>query len=342
MSNVTINDIAKRAGVAKSTVSRVLNGGVNVSEETRSLIQKTIDEMNYRPSAVARGLSTNASNVIGVIVPDSASLFWGQVLEGISEIAEKNGVTVLFCSSNNSWQRELQALQKMHGQRIEGLLITPSVDYDTPDQRRKFLQSLDELGCPVVFIDRIIKTARWDGVYFDNYNGAYIATEALSQMGCTKIGAIISDIALQLGSQRKDGFLQALQDAELDMQESCTYFSNYKISLQDSYHLAKQWIENKTVPEAIFLSNGMIANGFFKALLEHGLLPGRDIVCMGFDYVEVLDILNLDYSYLDRDAVNMGRIAAKMLFEQSEGGRREHIIPAKLILSERSKNRMNE
>lgn len=334
MNNVTINDIAKKAGVAKSTVSRVINGGVNVSEETRKLVQQVIDETKYQPSAVARGLSTNESNVIGVIVPDSASLFWGQVLEGISEVAEKNDFTVLFCNMDNNPQRELQALQRMRGQRVGGLLITPSVSYESPKERRTFLQALDALDCPVVFIDRALKNSRWDGVYFDNYNGAYIATEALTQKGCTRIGAIISDNALELGHQRREGFLQALQDAGLMVQEECTYYSDYKISLLDSYHIARQWIKEKTLPQAIFLSNGMIANGFFKAMLEYGLLPGRDIICMGFDYVEVLDILNLDYSYLDRDAANMGRIAAKMLFEQSDSGRREHIIPAKLVLSE--------
>lgn len=99
----------------------------------------------------------------------------------------------------------------------------------------------------------------------------------------------------------------------------------------DSYRIATDWIKENRLPDAVFLSNGMIANGFLKALIENGLRPGKDIECMGFDFVEVLDILNLRYSYLDRDALNMGRIAAQMLFEPAREGQRIHIIPAKPI-----------
>jgi LacI family transcriptional regulator len=333
LNNGTIQDIAKKAGVAKSTVSRVLNGGINVSEKTREKVMRIIEETKYQPSELARGLSTKASNVIGVITPDSASYFWGQVLEGISEVVESNNFTAMLCITNNSWSREHLALQKMRGQRVNGLLITPSVEYNTSEHRKEFLQDLESLNCPIVFIDRAVRNSRWDGVYFDNYNGAYLATDALIQKGCHKIGAIIGDIALNLGKERKDGFLQALSDAGLETEEKYIYFNNYKISLMDSYGVTKNWIKKAELPEAVLLSNGMIANGFIKALLEEGLTPGRDVICLGFDYVEALDVLNLDYSYLDRDAVNMGRIAAKMLFEQTNGERREYIIPVTLKLS---------
>ena len=110
MNNGTIQDIAKKAGVAKSTVSRVLNGGINVSEKTREKVMRIIEETKYQPSELARGLSTKASNVIGVITPDSASYFWGQVLEGISEVVESNNFTAMLCITNNSWSREHLAI----------------------------------------------------------------------------------------------------------------------------------------------------------------------------------------------------------------------------------------
>ena len=331
MGKITINDIAKKAGVAKSTVSRVLNGTNNVKPETRETIQAIIEETGYQPSEVARGLSTSKSNVIGVIIPNAASNFFGRILEGISEVAEKRGYTVLFCNTNNDWNRERLALQRMRGQCIRGLLGTSSASYESEPTRKEFLREVQKLGCPVVLVDRDIKHSGYDGVYFDNFNGAYIATEALLEKRHGRIGAIISDIALDLGQQRKDGFLQAFQNKQRVPDSTCTVFANQQISLMDSYRIATDWIKENRLPDAVFLSNGMIANGFLKALIENGLRPGKDIECMGFDFVEVLDILNLRYSYLDRDALNMGRIAAQMLFEPAREGQRIHIIPAKPI-----------
>ena len=157
MGKITINDIAKKAGVAKSTVSRVLNGTNNVKPETRETIQAIIEETGYQPSEVARGLSTSKSNVIGVIIPNAASNFFGRILEGISEVAEKRGYTVLFCNTNNDWNRERLALQRMRGQCIRGLLVTSSASYESEPTRKEFLREVQILGCPVVLVDREIK-----------------------------------------------------------------------------------------------------------------------------------------------------------------------------------------
>ena len=334
MGNITINDIAKISGVAKSTVSRVLNGATNVSDETREKVLKVIEENKYQPSAVARGLSTNETNVIGVIVPNSSSVFWGQVLEGVSEIAARHNCTVLFCVTNNNWKCEQAAIKRMRGERVKGLLITPSIGYTVGQRgnKKNFFQDLEDLRCPVVFIDRSIRNSKWSGVYFDNYNGAYMATDKLIQKGFKNIGALISDQNLQIGQDRKEGFLTALEDAGITPNSEVIYYGDTQISLRDAYELTEDWIQTKKLPEAVFLSGAMIANGFFKALIRHGLVPGKDVVCVGFDYVEVLDILNLDYSYIERDAADMGRIAARMLFEDNDGDKRDHIIRADLIL----------
>jgi len=337
MSNMTIKDIAEKAGVSKSTVSRVINNTGYVSGQIRERVNRIINEYAYQPSAIARGLSTKDSCMIGVVVPTASDGFFGRILEGISEVADKKGYTVMFCTTDNDPAKEQRALATMRGQRVRGLLITPAAGYLSTDGFSKLRSALENLGIPVVLIDRAAKNLNWDGVYFDNFNGAYIATENIVRSGYKKIGTITSDTSLQLGSDRLAGFRQALADAGIREDERFILTSNQPISTQQAFRMTCDWIRDGRLPEAVLLSNGAIVNGFLKAILAHGLSPDRDVYTVGFDYVQAVDILNMRYSYLSRDADNMGRIAMQMLldhFDQKIPSRREYIVPAKLIVRE--------
>lgn len=336
MGNITIRDIALQAGVSKSTASRVINNVGTVSEELRDRVNAVIERVGYQPSAIAQGLSRQDSTLIGVLVPTVSDSFFGQILQGIIETTSQKNYTIVLCTHDNDPECEKRALRALRSQRIKGLLITPAAGYIKREDKNYLRTELEILDVPTVLIDRGIKMSSWDGVYYDNYNGAYLAIETIVKNGFRSIGCMVSDMALQIGKDRMRGVQQAIADFGLTLDQNVFFRDDSAAYLDKSYRVARQWIEADNLPEAMFFSNGTLANGFIKASLEAELRVGKDVYCIGFDHVDILEMIHLEYDYLERDAVNMGRIATNMLmdhFGQSIPTRREYIIPANLHLS---------
>lgn len=329
---ITIKDIAKMAGVGKSTVSRVINGSGYVSEDTRQKVEKIIEEYNYLPSAPARNLSKQTSDAIGVIIPGITNPFFEEILFGISEIIDETGMTMYFFYSGNSVEKEERALKNLKEQRVRGLIMSPTIDYSEKNALRRLKGLLNDLQIPVVLFDRPIEHSMWDGVYFDGYNGSYQAVQALIEEGHKKIGIITGDMSIRISRDRFQGYAQALKD--YDMQVDPRYIYKGDFTADTAYRLTKACLEGNDIPDAVFTCNNMSTVGFLKALKERKMEIGRDIGCIGFDFVPIIDMLGIHLSYVGRDD-NMGTIAAKMLLERMKNPstpRREYNIPAKIVL----------
>lgn len=312
---MTIKDIAALAGVSKATVSRVLNNAENVDEHTRQHVLKIMKENNYVPSAMAQRLK-KGNNVIGLIVPEVDDSFFGKIVHGINDILKKTEYTILLCCTDNNPRDELQALSVLRQQRVSGLFLTTSADFSAPKEADRIGNAVRDLNAPVVLIDRIFPNSPWNGVYSDNTFGAYSATSVLIEHGFKKIGAIFSDIKLHLGQERLNGFKKALSKHGLEINPDYIYTNGYSLSSQEVYLHTCKMIQENRLPEAIFLSNCIITHGFYKAILEHNIKPGKDIHCIGFDYSEILDVVNIPYSYLERNLKLIGQTAAELLLEQ--------------------------
>lgn len=312
---MTIKDIAALAGVSKATVSRVLNNAENVDENTRQRVLKIMKDNNYVPSAMARRLKKE-NNVIGLIVPEVDDSFFGKIVQGINDILKKTEYTILLCCTDNNPKDELRALGVLRQQRVSGLFLTTSSDFSSKKEAIKIEAAVKDLNVPVVLIDRVFPNTGWNGVYSDNIYGAYSATCTLIEHGFKKIGAIFSDIKLPLGQERLKGFKTALAEHGCPLNSDYIYADDFSLSSQQVYHYTCRMIQENKLPEAVFLSNCIITNGFFKAILEHNIRPGIDIHCIGFDYSEILDVVNIPYSYLERNLKLIGQTAAELLLEQ--------------------------
>lgn len=334
MGKITINDIAKKAGVSKSTVSRALNNSGYVSEDARERIMQVAKECSYKPLTTKSGFAKQEQAMIGVVIPSLKSGFFSNIVEGINNLADENECGIAVCSTNDDAEKELRSLKMLHGRNVKGLIITPAAAFQGRTGWDKLQKELDALHIPVVLVDRNEKKTSWDSITFDNFNGAYLLGDLLISEGYKKIGAIVSDTCLQLGADRLSGFWQAMEAGGIEVRPECLYTREKIISKEMAYQYTMEMIEKKTLPEAIFLSNNLIADGFLKAIFAAGLQPGKDIRCVGFDYVDILDILDFEYSYLDREMVKIGRMAMQMLldrFQQEIESRREFVIPAKII-----------
>ncbi len=333
---MTIKDIAQLAGVSKSTVSRVINNASNVDSKTREIVLEVMEKNNYIPSASARSLSRQETTFIGVILPDIDNSFFGQIVQGINNALTGTEYTMLFCCTDNNADRELKALKLFRQQKVCGLLISSSANYCDVNMNERIKNALADINAPIVLIDRSIPHTPWDGVYSDNINGGYIATQFLISKGYKRIGAFVSDMKLLIGQERLLGFKRALQENKISILDDYIYVKDTPASLSEIFEYTCHLIDDGKLPAAVFLSNAIIANGFYKALFHKGIEPGKDIECVGFDYNEALDIMHIPYHYLERNSKLFGQTAAQMLLDlfqnknNSEKIRREHIIPASL------------
>ena len=185
---MTIRDIAKIVGVSSATVSRVINESGYVKEETKNRILQVIEENNYVPSAVARSLSTSDTSSIGVMVPDITNEFFSSMIGGIAELADQNGLSILFFDSRESQEREHHFLMEAQSRRLGGLIITPVSEWD--GETCQNLMQLEDAGIPVVLVDRDIRDFKLDGVFVDNFQSAYEGVEALILAGHKDIAII--------------------------------------------------------------------------------------------------------------------------------------------------------
>ncbi|MCY6355166.1 LacI family DNA-binding transcriptional regulator [Clostridium sp. ZS2-4] len=309
--SVTINDIAKAAGVSPATISRVLNNSGYVKEETRQKILSVIKELNYTPSAIARSLSTSKTNTIGVIVPDVNNPFFGEVIKGISEIADMHDLNIILCDTDESLDKELKAIKLLKEQRIQGILITPtSVEEDFNSE---YLSTLENLGIPIVLVDGHVKYSTFSGVFVDNIKGAFEATEALIKAGHRKIGIITGRMNSKPAKDRFIGYKKALAINNIPLDER--YIFNGEYRLDSAYNAAKQLLMMEDRPTAVFICSNMMTLGCIKALMEQNMKIPEDMAIVAFDNIEVLNIVGINISSVNGPTIEMGKIGMRMLID---------------------------
>ena len=311
---ITIENIAREANVSIATVSRVLNNSSSVTERTKERVNKVIQDMNYTPSAVARNLSKQKTTTIGVIIPQIDNPFFGHALRGISEVVDKNGYAIMCFNMDDHYIKDIAALNRMKEYRIAGLLFTPAVSYDTKAQRSNIIAHLNALDSPIVCFDRRILELNLDEVVFDDEYAVYEAVTRMIVAGHTRIGLINGARDSYLGRIRLNGYVRALQDANLPVQEKYMFFGNLRSEL--GYKQAKELLNMADRPTCVMLCNNEISYGFLCALRESGLKLVRDIQCVGLDRIDLLDIMDAGFNYIERDGELLGRTAAELLVKR--------------------------
>lgn len=310
---ITISEVARLAKVSKATVSRVLNKNGYVGEDTRKRVEEVIKKFHYTPSASAVNLSKQESNTIGVVVPEIANPFFGQVLHGISEAINPTDFTLLYFNTDNDSLKEERALQTLGKQRICGLLITPARDFDTKSIFR-LCEKLDWLNVPTVIMDRDFLHSKWDGVFFENYQSGYCAGKELILAGNKSLGIITGDLNLKIARERYEGFIQASKDYGCPIEDRFIFSSDFTI--EGGYWATKQLLAAQDRPQAVLTCNNLLTLGFLKGITEQGLHLGQDIALIGIDQIPELDFINFNLSYIQRDAEEMGRQAVRVLLER--------------------------
>jgi LacI family transcriptional regulator, galactose operon repressor len=305
---VTLKQICEEAGVSKATVSRVLNNHPLVSKETRQKVQEVIKRLNFTPNALARNLSLQRTDTIGVLFPWIFSGFFSTVLLGIDTAARDYSYHVITSLSHDEEDENSMALSLLQERRIDGLiLMAPSL----PTEK---IQELKGLDIPFVVLQREIPDPNVSFVSVDNFDGGLKATTHLIEKGYRRILAIAGPKSSQDSARREEGYHEALKRAGLKFDPDLVIRSefNKETALPSFEHFRQRF----PMPEAIFCFNDDIALGMLKYLKKIRVRVPEDVALIGFDGIEFTDFAEL--STLATPMKEMGEQAVRLLIKQLE------------------------
>ena len=315
---ITIKDIAKRAGVSHSTVSRALRVNRLVSNETARRIHDIAQEMGYRPSAVARSLKTNRTQVLGVIVSSISDPFFGEILNGIEASAQAGGYSLFIAASQHDPIKERQIVQTMMEQRTDGVIICSSSF--SPEHGRQLLS----YGFPVVVVNHQGSESFNYSIYHDDIDGSSQITRHLISLGHKRIAYLGNSQSGRTTQDRLRGFLDAMAEAHLEVPENYVHHvegSEPVLGAESVQYFAKLTPR----PTAIICFNDMLAIGVLKGCEQSGLRVPEDISVTGFDNITYSAFTTPSLTTFDQPKFSIGQEAAQLLLDllQAEDG----IIP---------------
>jgi LacI family transcriptional regulator len=308
---MTIGEIARLAGVSKTTVSRVLNNKPDVNQETRERIMSLIEQKNYHPNAFAKAISSQKSDSLGLIIPYEAEYiftnpFYVEVLRGVSTQANVMGYYLNIC-----YPHDQNYVDIFKQKRVDGfILISPG------SKHLSIIESLKKEGAPFVATAKIPSEKHLTYVDVDNFIGGVMATEHLVKLGHRRIG-FVGKPTLTSSTDRFDGYKDSLKRHHIQFDESLVKISDTS-SIEGGYLAAMELLEMEQKPSAIFLTNDLLALGAFKAIGEKGMNVPGDISVIGFDDIPMADYVNPPLTTIRQPAFEKGVEACKMLVNYLE------------------------
>ena len=322
----TVHDVAKRAGVAPITVSRVINNSGYISESTRNRVEAVIKEIGYVPNTLARGLRSKRTNTMALIVTDITNPYFTLMARGVEDVAGDSNYTVIYCNTDESETKEEKYANILAQRQVDGVLLVPA---GGNDRTIKFFGSN---GISVVVLDRRIPGVETDFVCSDSVDGAKLLVKLLIRLGHKRIAIITGTKSVSTSVDRVTGYKQALKEAGLSDNE-LVYYGEF--NQQSGYDLTKQAMMQSPKPTAIFGANNFILIGIIKALHDLKFNVPEDVSVVGFDDLPESMLVTPFLTVATQPAYEMGRLATELLLNRISGGLsdecQELILPTEII-----------
>jgi len=315
----TLAEVARKARVGTTTVSRVINGGERVSPRTLKRVQAVIEQLGYMPNQAARILKGERAKTIGLVIPSIADSFFASCAEAAQAIARANDSLLMVTVTNNDPHVEIENLNILMRHRTDGLLLVPA-NYQS-DTLAEFLR---RMGTPVVTFDRPITNSNIPCVLADNYSGARIATEHLIGHGYRRILCLGGEPTLYTLRERLRGYRDAMEEKGLTPMVD--------MSVKD-YKSAEYAIESSLAtsqpPEAIFTLKNSTTVYAYETLQKLKVAIPKSVALLGYDDFELAATLRPSISVVQQPIEDIGRIAAEILFENLLPGKSKSSAPKK-------------
>ncbi|MFD1030365.1 catabolite control protein A [Metaplanococcus flavidus] len=329
---VTIYDVAREANVSMATVSRVVNGNQNVKPATRKKVLKVIEELGYRPNAVARGLASKKTTTVGVIIPDISNSTYSELARGIEDIATMYRYNIILSNSDQNENKELQLLETMLGKQVDGIVFMS--DMITP----VLLHELERSPTPIVLAGSIEETGKIASVNIDYFEAAYEAVKKLIENGHLNIAFISGPMTSKINRDYKmKGYREALEDADI------TFKPELVVECNNSYDEGMQAVLDLKPhkPTAYFVNNDEMAIGVIHAVEEGGQSIPEEVEIISYENSKLARMARPMLSSVALPLYDIGAVSMRLLtkyMNKEEIDENQVILPYRIEERQSTKN----
>lgn len=321
---ITLKDIAKALNLSASTVSRAMKNHPAISDETKKLVQDYAEKHKYKPNPLAMQLRTKKNNTIGVIVPEIVHYFFSTVLAGIQDEAEAKNYNLIFCHSNESYEREVKSVETLLDARVCGILASQSKATTT----FQHFQDVIDNKVHLVFFDRICTGINTDKVVVDDYAGAFNAVDYMIQRGCKRVAFLGAAPSLHISNNRRMGYEDALRKNQLPIEKELIEVCDTGAMVAK---VVPDMLKGEVIPDAFFCINDETAAYTVKLLKSEGLRVPEDVSVCGFTNSFITEVTDPTLTTVDQRGYEMGKEAARLLINRIEGRETKKGVVSKLI-----------
>ena len=326
---VTIKDIARELNTAYSTVSRALNNNAGISEGKRREILLKAKEMGYEPNLFARQLRKGGSNTIGLIVPRINRVFFSNVIHGVETEARSKGYNVIICQSNETLLDETESIKNLLTNNVAGILMSLSMETVKPGLHNE----IPGRNIPFVMFDRVFPDAETNKVLNDNYHGAYAVTRHMIEQGCRSIVHFAGPLTINIYRDRMEGYKKALEDNGLPFIPGSII--EHVITRESGFEEVRRLFEAGPEFDGVFAASDFSALGAMLCLKELNIGIPEDVSVAGYANEPFTELVQL--TTVDQHSIEIGRSAARLLFEEIDEGiikqmNKEVVIRPELII----------
>ncbi|MGG1677869.1 LacI family DNA-binding transcriptional regulator [Neobacillus sp. NRS-1170] len=325
MEKVTMADVAKEAGVSKSTVSQFLNKRFEyMGEKTKQKIEEAIEKLGYQPNYIARSLKQKRTSMVGIIVANIMHYLSTEISRAIEDFCQDHDLHAIVCNADDNPEKEKRYIEMLRAKQVDGLIIFPT------GKNNDLYESMIKQGYPVVFVDRRVENLDAFSVLTDNVLSTYKAIQSLIAKGHQNIAFAVQPLTVSTRRDRLEGYKKAMIDAGLKVTDDFIIES----SISEMQGKLEKLFSLKERPTALFAGNDRVFLAVVECLKEKGLKLGKDVELIVFDNIPFAHLVETPISFIVQPASEMGRKAAELLFDQINKVEREpeeFVFPSQMV-----------
>ncbi|QSW90912.1 MULTISPECIES: LacI family DNA-binding transcriptional regulator [Flavobacterium] len=310
---ITLKQIAKELDVSISTVSKSLRNSLEIGEETRLKVQAFAKFYNYKPNNIALSLKNRKTKSIGIIIPEIVHYFFSTVINGIEQVANEHGYSVVICVSDDSFDKEVLNMEMLANGSIDGFIMSLSKETQYKGDFHHITEVINQ-GMPVVMFDRVTNDILCDKVIIDDKAAAYEAVQSLIDSGRKKIALVTTVDYVSVGKLRTDGYEKALLDNGIPFNEELII----KIEDVETCEITISQLLHERAFDAVFAVNELFAVTIIKTANKMGLKVPEDLAVIAFTDGIISKYSTPTITTVSQSGEKMGNKAAKMLIERIE------------------------